>query len=115
VSGGEPPHHFSRRFRSMQIIEFNGLGQPCDPRFGSGTIALLVQGARVSVVRVEVLPPDSYGPSLEHALNEMELVHAASQTVHDAFPRGLDASRHWLLVCPPEIAVRARFRGDALA
>lgn len=99
----------------MQIIEFNGLGEPLDPRFGTGTIALLVQPAWVSVVRVEVLPPDDFGPSLEHALNETELAHVARLAVHEAFPQGLDPSRDWLLACPPDIAARARFRGDVLA
>jgi hypothetical protein len=99
----------------MQIIEFNGLGQPRDPRFSAGTIAVLVQAATVGVVRIEVLPPDSYGPSLEHAMNEPELAHAARKAVNDAFPSGLDTSRDWVLECPAEIAMLAKFRGDGHA
>lgn len=99
----------------MQIIEFNGLGQPRDPRFSTGTVAVLVQAESVSVVRIEVLPPDSYGPSLEHATNEVELAHAARKAVCNAFPSGLDASRDWVLECPSEIAMLAKFRGDGYA
>jgi hypothetical protein len=99
----------------MQIIEFNGLGEPRDPRFGSGTIAILVQDASVSVVRVEVLQPDAYGPSLLHATNDELLEHAVQNALRDAFPSGLDPSRDWVLECPTEIAVLATFAGDGHA
>ncbi|WP_338846316.1 hypothetical protein V8J88_21470 [Massilia sp. W12] len=93
----------------MEIIEFNGLGQPRDARYGTGTIAILVQGASISVVRIELLAPEEYGPSLSHARNDMELQSAVRQSLANAYPKGLDSSRHWVLTCPEEIAARAMF------
>jgi hypothetical protein len=33
----------------------------------------LVQGDQVSVVRLEIVPPEQYGPKLDHALNPDDL------------------------------------------
>ena len=93
----------------MEIIEFNGLGQPRDARHESGTIAILVQGASISVVRIELLPPEDYGPSLSHAQNDLELQSLVRHALAKAYPKGLDSSRHWVLTCPKEIAAHAMF------
>ena len=93
----------------MQIIEFNGLGEPKDPRVTTGTIVLLVHESKISIVRVELLPPEQFGPSLEHAKNEALLESLARIAISNAFPNGLDADRHWTIECPPEIAAQALF------
>jgi len=93
----------------MQIIEFNGLGEPDDPKVTTGTIALLVQESTISIVRVELLAPEQFGPSLEHATNEAQLESLARIAISNAFPNGLDADRHWVIECPPEIAAQALF------
>lgn len=93
----------------MRIIEFNGLGEPDDPRVTTGTIALLVQESTISIVRIELLPPALYGPSLEHAKNEAQLESLARIAISNSFPHGLDTDRHWVIECPPEIAAQALF------
>ena len=95
----------------MRTIEFNALGQPVEPDVPSGATLLMVQGRRVSVVRLELLPPDEYGPSLDPALNDEELAEEALRAVERARPECLgDTSRDWVLECPPSLAARARFR-----
>jgi hypothetical protein len=93
----------------VRIIEFDGYGRPKIPDVSTGTIALLLQEDELSIVRIELLPPDEYGPSLDHAINNDELVAEAWIAVRHAFPKGLSKERHWVLSCPPDIARRARF------
>lgn len=91
------------------MIEFNGLGRP-SPEVPDASILLLVQGNKVSVVRLELVPPDQFGPKLDHALNPDELAPSARAAVQTAFPEGLPNDRHWIVECPAEIAERAVFR-----
>lgn len=93
----------------MRIIEFNGLGEP-SPVVPNGAILLLVQGDELSIVRLEIVPPDQYGPELDHALNSDDLASSARAAVQRVFPEGLPNDRHWLLECPAELAQRAIFR-----
>ena len=93
----------------MRIVEFDGLGRPRVADIVTGTVLLLLQGENVSVVEVELLPPDQFGPSLTHATNSDELAPAARAAIRLAFPRGLAAERHWLLECPIDLAERALF------
>jgi len=97
------------RRKSMQIIDFDGNGRPSDPDVGTGTIALLVQREWLSVVRIELLPPEDFGPALEHALNDAKLEHRVRAALDNAFPRGLSQERGWVLKCPPDIAADAIF------
>jgi len=93
----------------MRIVEFDGLGRPRVADIVTGTVLLLLQGENISVVQVELLPPDQFGPSLTHATNSDELVPLARAAIRQAFPRGLTAERDWLLECPVDVAERARF------
>ena len=94
----------------MKIIKFNGYGQPEDPAVCTGTIALLIEPEGVSIVRIELLAPDEYGPALEHALNEAELAKRATAALSSAFPNGLPQERHWVVSCPSDIAADAVFK-----
>lgn len=93
------------------VIEFNGLGQPIGLPIRSGHVALLIQGERKEVVRIESLPPESRGPCLRHASNSEELREDIAR-----FWASLDVSdllaepRQWVIDCPPEISRRAVFR-----
>jgi hypothetical protein len=93
----------------VRIIEFNGSGQP-SPAIPDGSVPLLVQGDEASVVRLDVVPADQYGPMLDHALNSDELAPSACAALQAAFPDGLSNERHWILECPAELAQRAVFR-----
>jgi hypothetical protein len=93
----------------MRIVNFDGLGRPKATGIEDGSVLILVQGDEVSVVRVELLPPEKFGPALEHALNDAELVDEARRAVRAAFPAWLSAERHWTLEAPAELAARARF------
>lgn len=94
----------------MRTIEFDGDGRPKVPGIVTGTVLLLVQNERVVVVRLELLPPDELGPSLEHALNEAEIADDAIRAVREVRPDCMSSARDWVLECPPDIAERARFR-----
>jgi hypothetical protein len=93
----------------MRIIEFDGNGRPDLPGIASGAILLLVQGEDISVVRLEIVPPEDFGPTLEHASNAPVLAADARRAVQAAFPEGLSRERHWVIECPPALAARARF------
>ncbi|PKL77350.1 MAG: hypothetical protein CVV27_05780, partial [Candidatus Melainabacteria bacterium HGW-Melainabacteria-1] len=88
----------------MEVIHFNGYGQPRNPEHGTGTIALLIQYRQVDVVRVELLGPNENGPALEHALNGAELKPRVNDYISKIFPQGLKKNITCVLVCPPEIA-----------
>jgi hypothetical protein len=91
----------------MRIITFNGLGQA--PGIATGHVLVLVTGDTLSVVHVEILDPDAFGPALTPALNDAELAGDVRAAYRAAYPGGLPGSQHWVLECPPEIASRARF------
>lgn len=95
----------------IRIVTFNGLGQPTTDALNvkDGDVLLLVQGNDVSVVKLEILPPDQFGPSLNHAVNEPELVADARAAVTAHHPKLLESDDHWTLECPPEIVARAVF------
>lgn len=97
----------------MERVEFNGLGQPQDAVTRDGDVLILVQGRDVSIVRLEILSPDEFGPSLDHALNERELESEAFSLVAKLDPSLLCGDRHYTLRCPPDLAARAHFRTDA--
>jgi hypothetical protein len=94
----------------MQIIEFNGLGQPRLNHITTGTIALLIQQERIGIVRSELLTPEEYGPALHHAVNNSELQLEVHQTFANVYPSGLPSESHWLLECPVAIAGKAKFQ-----
>jgi hypothetical protein len=96
--------------RNVRIIEFDGLGRPKAAGVVTGTVLLLLQANDVSIVQVELLPPDQFGPSLTHAENSDELAPAARDAIREAFPQGLPTDRHRLLECPTELRERATFR-----
>jgi hypothetical protein len=95
----------------MRIVEFDGTGRPRVEGVVSGQVLLLLQGEKVSVVRLELLPPERYGPEFEHALNEVDLADDALRAIQSAFPAGFSRDRHWVLECPAELAARAEFPG----
>jgi hypothetical protein len=92
----------------LEVLEFNGLGQPKNQMVASGTVALLWEEGAVSIVRINILPPDQYGPELDHATNEAELRGGAELAVKQGTTK-LDISRHWVFRAPLEIAEKARF------
>jgi hypothetical protein len=93
----------------MRVIEFDGCGQPRIGGIASGDILLLVQGDEIGIVRLELLPPEKFGPVLEHATNMAELREQARLAVKEAFPKGLSRERDWVVECPLDLAARARF------
>ena len=93
----------------MRTIELDGYGRPTVPDVVSGSVLLLVQGDRVSVVRLELLAPDQFGPCLHPAINEAEITAAARGAVAGARPECLTSQRDWVLECPADIARLARF------
>ena len=94
----------------IRIVAFDGTGQPRTDGVSDGDVLLLVQGDEVSVVRLELLPPERFGPSLDHAINEVELAVEARQIVLEQHPALLESDRHWTLECPPNVAERAIFQ-----
>ena len=54
----------------MDLVSFNGLGQPTDSETRDGDILILVQGRKVGIVRLDLCESEEYGPEFEHALNE---------------------------------------------
>lgn len=97
--------------RQLEVLEFNGLGQPKNQKVASGTVALLWQEGAVSIVRIKILPPDQYGPELVHATNEDELRGSAELAVKQGTTK-LDISRHWVFRAPLEIAEKACFKSE---
>lgn len=93
----------------MRLVEFNGLGAPTVPGIRTGSVLLLWQDGAISIVRVEILPPEQFGPCLERADNSAELQAEARAALARSFPRGFSTDRHWTIECPPDIAQRARF------
>lgn len=95
------------------IISFDGMGRPSPKHLATGHVAILVQGGKKEVVRVELLPADHYGPQLHHATNQAELTDDLER-----FWRTLDVSeltddRHWTIDCPGAIAQKATFEENA--
>ena len=91
------------------VIEFNGLGEPTNLPVTSGHIAILVQGEKREVVRIELLAPDEFGPRLHHATNQALLAEDVER-----FWGSLDASeltdeRDWIIDCPKDISQKAMF------
>ncbi len=93
----------------MRVIDFDGHGQPRVAGVVSGQVLILLQGNAVSIVRLRILSPKEYGPELEHATNDLDLVEEARAAIQSAFPRGLPTDRHWTLECPADLAARAEF------
>jgi hypothetical protein len=91
----------------MRIVTFNGLGRA--PGIETGHVLVLVTGDVLSVVQVEIVDPEKFGPVLSHALNDAELAPDVQAAYRTAYPNGLSKTQHWMLECPPEIARRARF------
>jgi hypothetical protein len=89
-------------------VTFNGLGQPM-PAVESGAILILLQGGKTRIVAAELLPPDDFGPSLIHALNEQDLVADALELLRAHRPDAFHGGRAFTFVCPSELAARARF------
>jgi len=92
------------------VIEFNGLGQPIGLPIRSGHVALLVQGERKEIVRIESLPPESRGPCLRHASNPEELREDIARFWASLDVSELVDTRQWVIDCPAEISRRAVFR-----
>ena len=104
----------TRQFWSeVKKVILDGNGRPQDAKTKDGDVLILVQGRRVSVVRLNLLPEDQFGPELEHALNGPELESEVFRLVLDHDPTFLNGERHFTLRCPMRIARRARFRADA--
>jgi hypothetical protein len=97
----------------MRIVEFNGLGVPRVEGVGTGSVLLLWQDGAISVVRLEILPPEDFGPCLERADNSAELEAEARAALAEGFPKGFSTDRHWTIECPQHIAQRARFPSKA--
>jgi hypothetical protein len=91
------------------LISFNGSGQPSPRHIASGHVALLVQGEKKEVVRIELLPPDDFGPRLDHAVNQEALRKAVETFWRSLDVSGLTPDRDWMLDCPRAVAEKAIF------
>ena len=103
-------HHDVRHKMKPIIISFDGSGQPRQKHVATGHIAVLVQGGDRSVVQIELLSPNEYGPVLHHAVNNVDL-----QMNLESFWRSLDVSeltsdRDWLIECPAHLIQTANFK-----
>ena len=105
--------HSTKGSEIVDQVSFDGNGQPKDSETRDGDILILVQGRSVSVVRLALLPPEDFGPELEHALNNSELESEVFSLVVREEPRLLRGDRDFTLRCPEQIAKRAKFRADA--
>ena len=76
-----------------QVIEFNGLGRPNPPGIAKGHVAILVRRQTSEVVRIELLPPEDFGPVLHAARNQGELRKEVEAWPETLDPRELTANR----------------------
>ena len=70
---------------------------------------ILFQGDKKEVVRIEIVPPDEYGPRLHHATNQEELRREVSSYWQALDVGGLSGDRDWVIECPSAIAQKAVF------
>lgn len=93
----------------LSVISFNGLGAPSPAHIATGHIAILVQGRKKEVVRIELLSPEEYGPHLHHATNQEKLNDDMEKFWKSLDVLHLERGRDWIVDCPPAIAAKATF------
>ena len=91
------------------VINFNGLGHPSAKHIASGHVAILVQGETKEVVRIDLLPPEEFGPRLHHATNQDALKEAVERYWQSLDVSSLASDRDWVIDCPKAIAEKAAF------
>jgi hypothetical protein len=91
------------------VISFNGLGKPRQPHVSSGHIAILVQGEKKEVVRIELLPAEEFGPRLDHAKNQEALIQEIEHYLSSLDVSELTTDRDWIIDCPTAVAAKAVF------
>lgn len=91
------------------VISFNGLGAPSPAHITTGHVAILVRDGKKEVVRIELLPPEEYGPRLHHATNQEQLSEEVERFWRTLDVMHLEGERDWLVDCPEAIAAIATF------
>lgn len=93
----------------MRIINFNGLGKPKMKGVEQGDILILYAHKRASVVKLNILPPEKYGPELIHAKNSNKFESDLLDRIAKKYPDLNSYERHWILECPNDIKVQVEF------
>ena len=93
----------------MRIIEFNGLGKPMQPDICTGKVLILLQQEHCEIVKLEILPPEEFGPCLHPAKNTEELKGQALALIRKIHPNCIESERHWIFECPDDISIKAVF------
>lgn len=91
------------------VLQFNALGRPTTIPIISGHIALLVQGHKKEIVRIELLSPDEYGPELHHATNQELLRSDVEKFWNSLDTSALSHDRDWIIDCPQDLFQKATF------
>lgn len=93
----------------MRIINFNGLGQPTEKGVVQGDILILYANEKASVVKLNMLPPNEYGPELIHAKNSEKFKSELLDRIRKQYPDLDSNERHWILECPNDIKNQVEF------
>jgi hypothetical protein len=97
----------------MEIVEFNGLGQPMLGNVKSGDVLVVFNGEATQIVKLKILPPEEYGPELTPAENWAQIESELEILVRANFPHCMGQERHWVFTCPESIRIKAIFNEHA--
>jgi hypothetical protein len=98
----------------LDVIEFrcteDTFGMP-HPHIDDGAIVILYQDGVAELGRYEAArPPEEPFFYFDHPLNSDTLKPEALAAVREAHPKLDSFAQSWILICPQELAVKARWR-----